>query len=169
MDPDTVRCAFKILALFDQKHKFSRIPDALTKRTITLITQSTARPPPPSVPQHFDFTDYTIEEFKKDLEYIAEALVTQALRQQPQLTPADVKKIVTEAIKETSPPASDLPAPPTLEEIRSTVQSTVNHALAPDTSHFTSADGVCPGCHSLNKNCARWKASRPAHEQYRYF
>lgn len=158
MDPDTVRCAFKILALFDQKHKFSRIPDALTKRTITLITQSTARPPPPSVPQRFDFTDYTIEEFKKDLEYIAEALVTQSLRQQPYFTLADIKKIITTAIKETTPHASDLPAPPNLEEIGFTVKSTVRQILAPNV--YESSASACPGCHRLNEDCQHWKASQ---------
>ena len=101
-------------------------------------------------------------------EYIAETLVTQALRQQPQFTLADVKKIVTDAIKETAPPTSDLPPPPTLEEIRSTVQSTVNNALGPDTGSFTSPDNICHGCHQLNRHCASWKASRPAYEQYRY-
>jgi hypothetical protein len=177
MDHKTVECAFRLSTLLQSKHQFTRVLDTNTRLQVALIVQSAVQPP--SLPS---LDTYTKGDFTNDLEYFARAVIDQALRSQ--VTLVDIKKTVKEAMKETAPPlplsledirsstrevAKETPVPPTLEEIRSTVQSTVDKALAPDMDDFTSADEVCPGCHSLNRNCARWKASRPTHEQYRYY
>ena len=131
MDPQVVRCAFRLSELLETKHQFARQIDSHTKRTITLIYQSSTNPPSstrPAPSKPFSSTQlvlyssssepntYTKEEFKKDLEYLAEAVVRQALRN-PRYTPTEIQSAVRTALP---------PPPPALEEIQEVVQRAVD-------------------------------------------
>ncbi len=112
MDPQVVHYAFRLSELLETKYQFARQIDSYTKRTITLICQSSTNPPSstrPAPSKPFSSTQlvlyssssepntYTKEEFKKDLEYLAEAVVRQALRN-PRYTPTEIQSAVRTAL-----------------------------------------------------------------------
>lgn len=96
MDPDVIRCAFRIAYLIQTKHQYSRNLDPFTKRTVVLLTESAPYLKPLS-----DLPAPTKEAFQKDLEYLAEEVIKQVSRTIPpnlQEISETVQQSVTSAI-----------------------------------------------------------------------
>jgi hypothetical protein len=116
MDPDVIRCAFRIAHLIQTKHQYSRNLDPFTKRTIVLLTESAPYLKPLS-----NLPAPTKEAFQKDLEYLAEEVIKQVSRTIPpnlQEISETVQQSVTSAIdkcftsKADTPPAPQPATPP---------------------------------------------------------
>jgi len=145
MDPQLVSCAFKLFALLDSKpmHPFGRTIDPHTRRIITLITQSSTctrptRTPPPShdlststqLVLHGSSNEpntYTRDEFKRDMEYLAEALFTAATR--APLALIELQAAIRAVLPPPAPTIAEIqaalpppPLPPTLDEIKAVVK-----------------------------------------------
>lgn len=185
-----VACAFRLHNLIQSKHQFSRGLDANTRLQIDLIVASAITPPSPSLakpssalgassslvkfnvssskPSSSSAQDsYTKADLSNDLEYLARAIVDQALR--PQVTLAQITKTMEDTVKRTVTGAVkeailDLPMPLNAQEITSALVG----KFTPDISHSGSTqelEAACPGCHQMNKNCRRWRELNPS----RYF
>jgi hypothetical protein len=114
MDPDVIRCAFRIAYLIQTKHQYSRNLDPFTKRTVVLLTESAPYLKPLS-----NLPAPTKEAFQKDLEYLADEVIKQVSRTIPpnlQEISETVQQSVTSAIdkcftSKATPPPAPQPAP----------------------------------------------------------
>jgi hypothetical protein len=104
MDPTTV-CIFRLFDLMESRHQYYRNLDANTRKTVTLLVEATTRPPSLS----FDFEQYTKEDLKVDLEYLAETMVKRAFRSH-NFSLEDIATTVSKAVTDALPPLPPDPA-----------------------------------------------------------
>ena len=118
MDSETVHCAYRLLRLLESRHQLSRSFDHLTRQLITLITQSTAPPPPPTELS----LEPTKESVQADLKYLADAVYKQAIRVPALPTTTEIHQTVISAIDKcfASPPPAPAPAPAPIPTLTST-------------------------------------------------
>lgn len=107
MDPETVHCAFRLLRLLESHHQLSRSFDYLTRQLITLITQSTANPPPFEISSSIKPTKESVQ---ADLKYLANAIYKQATQTPKLPTTTEIHQTVISAIDKCF--ASAPPPPP---------------------------------------------------------